>query len=1844
MTPATPGAARFIIDGGFTNAASKSITQKEVQVTANATALSPFTNNGSITATTFTNSGYTNNVGTITAAITNNGNLTSSASNLSGTITNDGTLNLNGGVNGNVITTTVANSVVNLSGVTQNDAKITAKEITNSGNALVNTNGAKLTGDITNTGVMTANAGDLLDTDNNILNTNILLLSGTLQNTISGNGTTKINSALTFGNSAAIQGDFDFNNGTLTMTPGVVGNNNVGRVVGNGNLNIDLNLTGATADTLTVTNQSSGLITLTGVNILDPSTTHVATDFSVDILKNVPAGSTVGLALSSDVAAQFDANQYIIEEEPEKVVTDSVKAVTNWISDFYKKHTTSALTVFGKLVLRDDGLGLAVAETSRTGGVTTDTSLGETLKLVNQDVTNSVKRFEAQTDGQTYTISDSLGGTKGTLTVAGIAGGSVETLDLNGNSGFELGDSDSVLILSDLTIGGKDVVANVTDGSARVDLNNTVLNGSVIGTTNFAMTTNGDTQFNASVENAAITNSGTLTTSAENVSLSTVNNSGVLKLTGGNLSNTVSGTGDVVADTAANNLTVSGNVSGTNFDLVSGNVNLTADDKLSNFDAIRTISSTTDDAMISFKNNATNSILFKSLNLVKDLMIAIDVKLNNLTGDNFNTQSGITGANVLIKDIDINTQASDDFTKYVLVSDDSIKNQFKISDNVQVHNNSKGYVVSYVTSDTDTAVGLGGYLKFLLGNLQSAILSTTDVRAYSLAANEPAFTVNPLNMGGKQLSITGNDYTISAGAATDGIILSDDQILSISDVSSISGFTTAITVNKATAPAAADAVLNLNNVTFENNTIDIYNDGQVNFSGVNSVNNIIGTGTTNIKNGASVAFGSDADDTLTQDNLNIESNAELKISANALNVANDVTNNGDLVLTSGQLTSSVTGVGTTKFNGDVVVNGNVSNNIEISSYTQGGIQYNSDVLLKNGNTLGNNSLITINNNNKLNVENANDINSVISNDGILEIQSGNISKNISGSAVTSQTVISGNVSNDAVINQNSITVANAATGAKFANNGSVTADTISVGNNSEFTMNKDSDVTANSISVVNGKLNINDNADLSNVSNINLNSGSLNLATTINSTNDLTLSKDINGSGYAVNVSTANDNAVNIESAVHGVSSVNVATNSTLSLNDGSDISDASNLPAVITLDTNSILNVNSTTDKTFGNNVVGSAGSQVNVNTNGATSAITLNNSISGVDNVNLENGTLNIGAVNDNKTSTSATLGSAVLNIKNNSTAVVNTNSHQYTVNNNVVGQSAADKFELAGNAGTYGSATDRGTAFAFDNGVTLSNATLSIASGELMFHNADSFLGAGSQVRVNGGATLNAIDSLTSNYNSNIIFDNNSQVLVDVNALTASSDRFLNSILAAGDSVTLTDINLMNLDNVTVDYMTINLAESMNLGKITVGDDLLNKKFTALTPIRKLEASVSPDGILSIGAAGGGYGGDDNYANFNPAVVATPIAAQTGAFANQLRNYDEAFHNMDMFMLMSEKERLVYKYRNKYASADEGEMTYDSRTLRQEKPEGFIRSYATFERVPLKNGPDVNNVAYGSFIGGETPILDLGHGWDGLYGIYLGYNGSHQTYEGISIYQNGGTLGLIGMAYKGNFFTGLTVNAGAIGGETSCKYGNDNFAMLTAGVASKSGYNFEFGDGKFILQPHFQISYTFVNTFDYTNAAGVRITSDPLNIIQLEPGIKFIGNLKNGWQPYANVSVIWNLMDETKYRANNTALPSTSIKPYVKYGLGVRKTIGESFTGSVQAYATNGGRNGVGIQVGLSWLLGDNPVYKSKSNPNPKTSSSKTIKPITTSTAAPTAQLYKAKTQMNVSCNRQLNKIAI
>ena len=311
------------------------------------------------------------------------------------------------------------------------------------------------------------------------------------------------------------------------------------------------------------------------------------------------------------------------------------------------------------------------------------------------------------------------------------------------------------------------------------------------------------------------------------------------------------------------------------------------------------------------------------------------------------------------------------------------------------------------------------------------------------------------------------------------------------------------------------------------------------------------------------------------------------------------------------------------------------------------------------------------------------------------------------------------------------------------------------------------------------------------------------------------------------------------------------------------------------------------------------------------------------------------------------------------------------------------------------------------------------------------------------------------------------------------------------------------------------------------------------------------------------------------------------------NQTMNY--SFKNASDFMNLPYRERIVIRDKNKYAIS-QFEKQYSPYFNREEYGNSWVKTYATFENVGLKNGPRVSNIAYGTLVGFDTELESIKGGWDRVFTGYIGYNGASQRYSGVDSFQNGGLLGGTMTLYKGNFFNATTVSVGASISDSRTMYGSEDFVMLYSGVGNKTGYNIELKEGKCIIQPTILLAYSFINAFDYTNAAGVRVENDSLHALQIAPGVKIIGNTKTGWQPYLGVSMVWNAMGKTDVVAGGMKLPSMSIKPYVQYGVGVQKRVKDNFMAFGQAMVQNGGRNGISLTAGFRWNFGRNiPVQK-------------------------------------------------
>lgn len=541
--------------------------------------------------------------------------------------------------------------------------------------------------------------------------------------------------------------------------------------------------------------------------------------------------------------------------------------------------------------------------------------------------------------------------------------------------------------------------------------------------------------------------------------------------------------------------------------------------------------------------------------------------------------------------------------------------------------------------------------------------------------------------------------------------------------------------------------------------------------------------------------------------------------------------------------------------------------------------------------------------------------------------------------------------------------------------------------------------------------------------------------------------------------------------------------------------------------------------------------------------------------------------------------TVGANIGNLVNNGIVNSNTTNLTGTINNSgTLNLSGTLDKEISG-CGTTKIIGDSFTLIdgaAIKGGLDINNQTLNIyaTNTDNMFNN----------VNINSG-TINLINNNINNLSANSFnLNGNINLFLDADLMNSSMDRLPSTTVASG-LITVKGINLLSdskSEKVYIPFAHDSFKDKVQTGVTAVGKEVDNEyQTTAFAPIYKYDVNYNPNNGNFIFSRGGGKSSTD----FNPAVLSGAVNSQMGAYSAVNETFNYAFRHADYsFMPLPKKIRTLA---NKYAITEPNLMQYENE---YSKMGGiWYQPYANFENVGLSNGPRVDIQSYGSLVGGDSAYKQLKKGWGTVTTPYIGYNGTSQHYSGVSTVTNGGILGITQTFYRGDFFTALTVNAGASVGESNTMYGNENYTTLMAGVANKTGYNFEFNDGKFIIQPSMLTAYTYVYTFDYTNAAGVKISSEPLNSIQLHPTVRFIGNVGKGWQPYASVGMVWNILNETKFTASDVRLPEMSIKPYVEYGIGLQKSWNDKCSGFLQAMLRNGGRNGIALSFGFKWTLG-------------------------------------------------------
>ncbi len=257
-------------------------------------------------------------------------------------------------------------------------------------------------------------------------------------------------------------------------------------------------------------------------------------------------------------------------------------------------------------------------------------------------------------------------------------------------------------------------------------------------------------------------------------------------------------------------------------------------------------------------------------------------------------------------------------------------------------------------------------------------------------------------------------------------------------------------------------------------------------------------------------------------------------------------------------------------------------------------------------------------------------------------------------------------------------------------------------------------------------------------------------------------------------------------------------------------------------------------------------------------------------------------------------------------------------------------------------------------------------------------------------------------------------------------------------------------------------------------------------------------------------------------------------------------------------------------------------------------WFKSYATFERLFMTSNLNIGNNYYGTLIGADFPQTYIRDGWKFIPTAYVAYNGGHQTFSGVSMYQNGGQFGGMGTLVKDDFIFSAMGYLGGYQNDMNVAGKRDDTTNWFAGTAGKITYSFHpFKD--IIIQPTGFVAYnSFGKQRWKSNFGSITMNYGMLNGISVAPGLNAI-LMKETWSLYFTTQYIFNINDRINGEAGNIGINGIEMRHgYIEYGFGATKKITDKLNSYFQILFREGGRRGVGLQFGIQYSLDD---YKFK-----------------------------------------------
>ena len=466
--------------------------------------------------------------------------------------------------------------------------------------------------------------------------------------------------------------------------------------------------------------------------------------------------------------------------------------------------------------------------------------------------------------------------------------------------------------------------------------------------------------------------------------------------------------------------------------------------------------------------------------------------------------------------------------------------------------------------------------------------------------------------------------------------------------------------------------------------------------------------------------------------------------------------------------------------------------------------------------------------------------------------------------------------------------------------------------------------------------------------------------------------------------------------------------------------------------------------------------------------------------------------------------------------------------------------------------------------------------------------------SDLNMTNNSALNAMNSVLNKYqiSNDMIVEGKNNLSIDIDGRNKVGDAFIINNLTSNTNGTLN----------VADFNFIGQAPIDRQFKIRVFDaNSINDKVNFTSTDKEI---FTPIGYYNLQSAGGGWY-TSNMTRYNPQVFRGQVAT-LATYNNQLVIDDMLLNHVT---LDSERTLAQSRNANRYASTLPQFAPYQ---YKKEDGGLWYKSYVNFENLSLTQGLKVGNNSYGSLVGADFPVINMKRGWKFMPTAYIGYNGAHQTFNGVGMYQNGGQGGFMGTFMKNDFIGSVLAYGGGYNNEMSVAGYTDRTGNWFAGTAAKLAYNLH-PTKHFTIQPTAFVSYNIFGRQNWgTDYGAMSMNSGLMNGINVAPGMNFI-YARESWSVYATFQYMYNINDQVGGKAGNVDLASVKMEHgYIQYGLGVTKTWKDRLNSFFQIVFRNGGRTGVGFQLGLNYTF---DWFSPKSNNTPKANASQ-IKKTTTS----------------------------